>query len=198
MRDEGVDHMENIGERRLGPVRVDLGRRRSSDWPGPLKVAIVLFPILGVVAMISAVIFIVRMLHSASQHESGQTAGAMIAWGLGGLFFLVGILFVCGGFLILSFMLTMTVKIHDGGVVVVRRWFRPLHVSWSEVAAIAPPEPGDSSHACRLLLRSGRKEIIERLSLPSIRDHTGQIIPHPDVRLVIDHFLAWQQANGVR
>ena len=56
--------MESIRERSLGPVRVDLARMKSSDWPGPLKVAIVLFPILGVVAMISAVIFIVRMLHS--------------------------------------------------------------------------------------------------------------------------------------
>jgi nitrate reductase NapE component len=190
--------MESIGERSLGPVRVDLGRTKSSDWPSPQKVAIVLFPILGVVAMISAVIFIVRMLHSVGRHESGQTIGAVITWGLGGLFFLVGMLFVCGGFLMLSFMLTMTVKIHESGLVVVRRWFRTLQVTWSDVAAIAPPELGDSSHACRLLLRSGRTEIIERLSLPSTRDHTGQLVPHTDVRIVIDHFLAWQRTNGVR
>lgn len=190
--------MEIIGDRSLGPARVELGSMKSANWPWPLKVAIAILPLIGIVAMISAVVFIIRMLAVGSRHSSGEAMTSVVAWGLGGLFFLVGILFVCGGFLLLSFMLTMKVTIHDGGMVIVRRWFRPLQVSWSEVSGFAVPEPGDSSNACSLLLRSGRKVIIERLSLPSIRDHTGQIITHADVRIVVDHFLGWQRANGVR
>ena len=195
---EGNGQLVIIGDRSLGPVRVELGGMKPGNWPWPTKIAIAIFPLLGAFLMICAVIFIIRMLSPDRHLEYVETMTSVIAWGLGGLFLLAGIVFICGGFLLLSFMLTMKVTIHDNGLVIVRRWFRPLQVSWSEVSGFAVPEPGGSSNACSLLLRNGRKQIIERLSLPSTRDHTGQIIPHPDVRIVIDHFLGWQRANGVR
>ena len=118
----------------------------------------------------------------------------MIAWGLGGLFFLVGYS---------SSAAASSYHVPDDDredprrrLVVVRRWFRLC-------TCPGPKSPRSPHRARRQLSRlpaaeERPREIIERLSLPSIRDHTGQIIPHPDVRLVIDHFLAWQQANGVR
>jgi hypothetical protein len=91
----------------------------------------------------------------------------------------------------------LAVAIHDGGLRIDHVWFRRSQIAWSQVAAVAPPEPGESTPRCWLLLHDGRRILVERLSLPSLRNHVGNVVPHPDVRMVIDHFLAWQRAHGV-
>ena len=68
-----------------------------------------------------------------------------------------------------------------------------MSIAWSQVAVISPPEPGWNDRRCYIVLHSGRKILVERLSLPSLRDHFGQLLPHSDTRIAIDHFLEWQQ-----
>ncbi|RCS99836.1 hypothetical protein EB834_13555 [Brevibacterium aurantiacum] len=87
----------------------------------------------------------------------------------------------------------MSATIHEGGLVLGQSWFKRVSIAWSQVAVISPPEPGWNDRRCYIVLHSGRKILVERLSLPSLRDHFGQLLPHPDTRIAIDHFLEWQQ-----
>lgn len=190
--------MEIIGGSSLGPVRVDLGRMRSADRPPLGMVLIGLVPVIGVVLIIIGIIFFVRMQLVGGRHQVGGTATTVLQWGIGGLAVIGGILVIAAFILHLLMVRAMTVTIHEGGLVIGRSWFRRLQAAWPEVAGFAPPEPGGAKSECWMLLRDGRRILIERLSLPSIRDHTGRLVPHADVRTVLDHFLAWQEAHGVR
>lgn len=189
--------MEIIGENNLGPVRADLGRMRPTDRPTFVWVLIGLIPVIGAVLIGAGILFIIRMLWGNDREGPSGTATAVLAWGLGGLFILGGIVVICAFILRLLIERALTLTIHEGGLVIGRSWFRRMQIAWPHVGGIAPPEPGAVKDESWLLLRDGRRILIERLSLPSIRDHTGQVVPHPDVQVVIDHFLAWKRAHEV-
>lgn len=189
--------MEIIGGSSLGPVRADLGRMKSTDQPTIVLVLIGLIPVAGAVLIGAGILFIIRMLWGNDRNGPSGTATAVLAWGLGGLFILGGVIAICVFALRLLSDRAMTVRLHEGGLVIGRSWFRRLQVAWHHVAGISPPEPGAARNEAWLLLRDGRRILIERLSLPSLRDHTGQVIPHPDVQSVIDHYLAWKRSHEV-
>lgn len=190
--------MESIGDRSLGPVRVDLGRMKPEDRSTLLMILWGIISVLAVVLIVVGIYVIIRMQLDSEKHAVGGSITAALGWGIGGIAVVGGLIIL--GLVILRLFVerALTVTIHEGGLAIGRSWFRRLHVAWPHVAGFAPPEPGAAKSECWLLLRDGRRILIERLSLPSIRDHAGQVVPHADVRIVIDHFLDWQRTHGVR
>lgn len=185
--------MDTIGEEQLGPVRVDLGRLRRSDWPGALIALLVVGLVCGLVLIIIGIAFVGIWFLRDSAGGTRGFGEAALYWGIGGLCVACGVLALLA--VTLRFLMTrrLSATIHEGGLVLGQSWFKRVSIAWSQVAVISPPEPGWNDRRCYIVLHSGRKILVERLSLPSLRDHFGQLLPHPDTRIAIDHFLEWQQ-----
>ena len=190
--------MESIGEEPLGPVRAELGRFRAADWPGMLTALLVIAVVVGIALVILGLVFIGGWLFSDSAEGIRGVGDAVIGLGIGGLLLFGGIAVVLAVILRLVMTRRLNVTIHEGGLVIDRSWFRRIQIAWSQITTISPPEPGGTTIGprCVLVLRSGRTIPVERLSLPSLRNHMGHVIPHQDVRLVIDSFVQWQRTHG--
>jgi hypothetical protein len=115
----------------------------------------------------------------------------------------VGIaLFVAGaGILIFAIAMALqvngtTAQIHANGLVLGQSWFRKAQVPWAEVVRIDPPTVASTWIRFDLVLRSGQRVCADRLRLKPVGSTAGQVVNHPDVQAVLNHYAAWQQAHG--
>lgn len=188
--------MEIIGDDGLGAPRFELGRIREADRPSATTALRIVALLIGIGIIVVGIVFILMWLFRDTGEGARAIGHAVIAFGIGGLCIVGGaaIILAC----VLAGVMTnrLNVSVYDGGVVIVHKWFRRSQIAWSQVATITPPEPAGAASTCMFILHSGRRVLVERLCLPSLRDHTGTVVPHYDVRLVIDEFLRWRRDHG--
>ena len=168
---------------------------------------------------------VVQQLGSMRQTDRGRTTAAVsIAVGTGALlitalglfaaaagltlYFLIplGVLGVAtviagAGLVIFSIAMFMqvtgtTAQIHANGLALGQSWFRRAQVPWAEVVRIDPPTVASTWTRFDLVLRSGQRICADRLRLKPVGSTAGQVVNHPDVQAVLDHYTAWQQAHG--
>ncbi|WP_210602626.1 hypothetical protein [Brevibacterium oceani] len=183
--------MEITGQPNLGPMRVDLGRLHASDLQPVIAVMYAFTSLLCVVAI--GLGFVV-MTFFAGLIDGGSRA-LVVAFGV--VIVVAGVLGLAALVLVFVRSLKVSLRIHDEGIECDQLWSRRTRVFWSQIAAIIPPSAGDARRICALRLRDGRRVVIHRLALPSHRDSLGQVLPHHDVRVVIDHFMHWRRIHGL-
>ena len=171
----------------LGPVAQNLGSMRQTSigrWTIGVSIA------LGVVALLfTALSVFVAVL--------GHTFIDLIVLGV------FGVLLVLAGVAVMVFSIAMiiqvtgtTAQIHANGLALGQSWFRKATVPWAEVVRIDPPTSGATLIRCDFVLRSGARVCADRLRLKPVVGAAGRYVNHPDVQTILDHYAAWQRANG--
>lgn len=182
--------MATSGEPNLGPMRVDLGRLHASDVQ---PVIVVMYAFTSLICVVVIGLGFVVMTFVASLIDGGSRV-LVVAFGI--VIVVAGILGFAALVLVFARSLRVSLRIHDDGIEFDQLWSRGTRIPWSQIAAIIPPRSGDARRICAIRLRDGRRVVIQRLALPSQRDSGGQLVPHHDIRVVIDHFMYWRRIHG--
>ena len=171
----------------LGPVVQQLGSMRQTD-PGRTTVAVSIAVGTGALLVTALGLFATA---------TGLTFYFLISLGVLG----IGIVVAGAGLVIFSIAMFMqvtgtTAQIHANGLALGQSWFRKAQVPWAEVVRIDPPTSGATLIRCDFVLRSGARVCADRLRLKPVVGAAGRYVNHPDVQTVLDHYAAWQRANG--
>lgn len=114
----------------------------------------------------------------------------------GGLLVLAGAAVIVFSIVMIMQVTATTAQVHANGLTLGQSWFRKATVPWAEVVRIDPPTSGATWIRCDFVLRSGRRICADRLRFKPVVGATGHYVNHPDVQTVLDHYAAWQRANG--
>lgn len=170
----------------LGPLRVDLGPiTRTPLWPA-IRATHLITSGTAFVFLATGAVFLVWRIASPDSTK-GVLASALSNFFLG-----IGLLLVV--FIVLNYLQIrrLAVRIHDNGLSIDRQWFRIAELPWSDILDMTLPELGGKASPFRIRLRTGQVLRVHRLRLTPVVVH-GQVVPHPDVRAVLDHYTAWRQ-----
>lgn len=129
---------------------------------------------------------------------AGLGPGRPLVLGIAVLIGLSGLLLTA--FVVVNFTqyVRMTVTIHEHGLTIGQPWFRRVVVPWQDVTMLSPPDGSSWQHTFHLTHRSGRRILVNRLSLKPTRpsDLSLSLIHHPDVETVLAHYAQWQARTG--
>ena len=169
----------------LGPVVQQLGSMRQTD-PGRTTVAVSIAVGTGALLVTALGLFATA---------TGLTFYFLISLGV------LGIVVAGAGLVIFSIAMFMqvtgtTAQIHANGLALGQSWFRKAQVPWAEVVRIDPPTVASTPVRFDLVLRSGQRICADRLRLKPVGSTAGQVVNHPDVQAVLNHYAAWQHAHG--
>lgn len=170
----------------LGPLRVDLGpMTRAPLWPR-FRATHLIASGTAFVFLATGAVFLVWRIASPDSTKGVLAAAAST--------FFLGIGLLLAVFILLNYLQIrrLTVRIHDNGLSIDRQWFRVAEFPWSDILDMTIPELDGNASTFRIRLRTGEDLRVHRLRLTPVVVH-GQVVPHPDVRVVLDHYTAWQQ-----
>lgn len=114
----------------------------------------------------------------------------------GGLLVLAGAAVIVFSIVMIMQVTATTAQVHANGLALGQSWFRRAQIPWDQVVRIDPPTSGAMWIRCDFVLRSGARVCADRLRLKPVVGAAGRYVNHPDVQTVLDHYAAWQRANG--
>lgn len=100
-------------------------------------------------------------------------------------------------FLLAVGALRTTLTVHDEGLAAPQTWGARLSILWRDVQSVEPARAVHGSHRFALHLHSGEVVLIDRLNLLLPSGTAEELLEHPDVTAVLDHYARWCQRHGL-
>lgn len=94
--------------------------------------------------------------------------------------------------------LRTTLTLHDEGLSARQTWGARISILWGDVRSVEPARAAHGSYRFALHLRSGEIVLIDRLNLLLPGGTAEELVQHPDVVVVMDHYARWCQRHGLR
>lgn len=175
--------MEIIGDPNLGPARVALGPITKLRVG---KAVLAQFVVLGIIGL--GIFAFAPML--TGYWVTTDAWGLATGFGAVTLLSLFAVAQAVAG-IVQTYKLSVT--IHDNGLSITQSWFKKKAVSWSAITGMQPPTGAGIFHAFRILSPGRNRMIVNRLCIKPSRGPHGEVVQHPDVQIVLDHYENWRQ-----
>ena len=172
----------------MGPVMQDLGSFRKTDV-GRARMLVVIPLCLVALAFFGMCALVVASMLMGS-YGIGETISALLLYNLPGLIFVGFAVALAVG------LSRPKATIHPHGITLQQVFFRTDQVLWRDIARIHIPGEFSRWATCAIELHTGRRIRADRLCLRSKRGPGGELIPHPDLQIVLLHLAAWRRAHG--